>query len=120
MRSRLVILVAVVIAAMAVIFPDSGMLASPDPSISPASLTSHPASYLGVYEKGPHIYEPVAGFTTTAGREPNLVGYYSGWGNRSRLPSRGSEPRLGLADRYRRLCSYLRSFADSVCDFGIR
>ena len=38
------------------------------------------ASYLGVYEKGPPTsYEPVTVFTKMVGRQPNLVGYYSGW-----------------------------------------
>ena len=81
MRSRLVILMAVVIAAAAVIFAVSRLgsfLSIPDP---PASLPPNPASYLGVYETGiAATYQPVADFTKAAGRQPNLVGYYSGWG----------------------------------------
>ena len=39
------------------------------------------ASYLGVYEAGPpQHYRPVAEFTKAVGEQPNLVGYYSGWG----------------------------------------
>jgi Glycosyl hydrolase family 26 len=129
MRSRLVILVAVMVAAAAVIFAVSRLASSP----SPASLPSSPASYLGVYEKGsPGTYQPVAGFTKIAGTQPNLVGYYSGW----REPFQTSfaktvnrhgattilqwDPTLASVSKIAAggYDSYLRSFADSVREFS--
>jgi hypothetical protein len=45
------------------------------------ALPTSAASYLGVYEKGPPAsYQPVAAFARAAGRQPNLAGYYGGWG----------------------------------------
>src|ERR1700722_3221621 len=82
-RSRLVILAAIVIAAAAVIVTVT-RLPTPSPPRSPdegTSLPSKSTSYLGVYESGaPSTYQPVAAFTRLTGRQPNLVGYYSGWG----------------------------------------
>src|SRR5271155_6136682 len=78
MRSRLVILVAIVIAAAAVAVAVSRFASGSGGS---AALPSNPASYLGVYETGPpRTYQPVADFTRAVGKQPNLVGYYSGWG----------------------------------------
>ena len=129
MRSRLVILVAIAIAAAAV-FAVSHLVSS---SSGPTSLPSTPASYLGVYETGPPgTYQPVADLTKAAGRQPNLVGYYSGWGEpfqtsfAETVSQHGAvtilqwDPSLvsvsviatGGYDRY------LRSFADSVRNFG--
>jgi Glycosyl hydrolase family 26 len=132
MRSRLVILVAVVIVAAAAAFTvsriiSSGLQAAPD------SLPADTASYLGVYESGPPgTYQPVAGFARVIGRQPNLVGYYSGWGEpfqtsfAETVQSHGAatllqwDPTLAsvsviAAGGYD---DYLRSFADSVRDFG--
>ena len=40
-----------------------------------------PGLQSGVYERGAlRTYQPVAEFSKTAGQQPNLVGYYSGWG----------------------------------------
>ena len=129
MRSRLVILVAIAIAAAAV-FAVIHLVSS---SSGPTSLPSNPASYLGVYETGPPgTYQPVADFTKAVGRQPNLVGYYSGWGEpfqtsfAETVRQHGAvtilqwDPSLvsvsviatGGYDRY------LRSFADSVRNFG--
>jgi hypothetical protein len=127
MRSQLVILVAVVIATVAFAFAvNRSVPFYPD-------LPTDPASYLGVYETGPPgTYQPVADFTRVVGRQPNLVGYYSGW----REPFQASfaqtvsehgaatilqwDPSLAsvsviAAGGYD---TYLRSFADSVRDFG--
>ena len=47
----------------------------------PGPLPTGQASYLGVYERGTlQSYQPIADFTKTAGQQPNLTGYYSGWG----------------------------------------
>ena len=73
MRSRLAILVAVVITAAAVVFTISRFVSF---SPGPGSLPADQASYLGVYEKGPPAtYQPVAEFTRVTGTQPNLVGY---------------------------------------------
>ena len=103
------------------------------PSVARASLPTGPASYLGVYENGPpHNYGPVADFTQVTGKQPNLVGYYSGWGERFQTafaqtvhghgavtilqwdPTGASVAGIA-AGAYD---GYLRSFADSVRDFG--
>jgi mannan endo-1,4-beta-mannosidase len=81
MRTRLAILVAVVIAAAAVaVVVTRSVSFSSGAQAASASLTPDHSSYLGVYETGPpQTYRPVADFTRMAGRQPNLVGYYSGW-----------------------------------------
>jgi hypothetical protein len=135
-RSRLVILVAIAVAAAAVIFVVTRATSAIPPSGAPAVSSSLPissASYLGVYETGaPASYQPVADFTKAVNRQPNLVGYYSGWGEpfktsfATAVRSHGAativqmDPTLasvqGIATgRYDR---YLRSFADSVRAFG--
>jgi hypothetical protein len=134
MKSRLVIFVAVLIAAAAVVFAiHRSILSSSGHPAAQATLPSAVASYLGVYEIGPpHRYEPVADFTNAIGRQPNLVGYYSGWNERfmrsfaqtvSRHgavtilqwdPTRVSVAGIAMGEDD----AYLRSFADSVRDFG--
>ena len=133
MRSRLVILVAVVVAAAAVIFAVSRFVSSSGHGATPASLPTDPASYLGVYEAGTlHTYQPIADFTKVAGRQPNLVGYYSGWGEPfqvsfAKMASRHGaatilqwDPTLASVSKIASggYDSYLRSFADSVREFG--
>ena len=90
MRSRLAMLVAVAVAVAAVAYVIIRLAPSPSgPAVAQASLPSSPASYLGVYEHGPPgNYRPDAEFTRAVGRQPNLVGYYSGWGERFRRRSR--------------------------------
>ncbi len=82
MRSRLVMILAVALAAVAVAVAGT-RLARSYPSPPPpahASLAAQQAAYLGVYEPGaPPAYGPIADFTQAAGKEPNLVVYYSGW-----------------------------------------
>jgi hypothetical protein len=73
------VIVAVAVAAVAVAIASltAGRTAVPGATPLPTS----PASYLGVYEKGPpDRYQPVAVFSHAAGRTPNLAGYYGGWG----------------------------------------
>ena len=133
MRSRLVILVAVVIAAIAVIFAASRLFSPSEPRVSPAQLPSTLGSYLGVYEAGTlKTYQPVADFTKAAGKQPNLVGYYSGWGEPFETSFAETAHRHGAATIMQwdptlasvskiaagGYDSYLRSFADSVRDFG--
>jgi hypothetical protein len=134
MRSRLVMLVAVAIAAASIAFVVTRGASSPSrPAVARVSLPSGLASYLGVSERGtPRTYQPVADFARAAGKQPNLVGYYSGWGERFKasfaetvrghgavtiLQMDPTDASVGgiVAGDYD---SYLRSFADSVRDFG--
>ena len=81
MRSPLVILVSVLIAVTTVTFAISRFASATDPPAKLASPSANPASYLGVYEAGAlDAYQPIADFTKVVGKQPNLVGYYSGWG----------------------------------------
>ena len=135
MRSRLVILVAVAIAAVSVsLAVTHGASSSPSrPVRASTSLPARLASYLGVYAAGtPQTYQSVAHFARATGRRPNLVGYYSGWGEHFATsfartarrhgavtvvqidPTYASIP--GIAEG--RYDSYLRAYARSVSDFG--
>jgi len=135
MKSRLVTLAAVVgaVAAVAAVIIRFGPSPGPSGPAVAASLSAGPASLLGVYENGPpHIYQPVAEFARVAGRQPNLVGYYSGWGEHFQTQFAQTVRQHGAvtilqwdptnapvaniaAGHYDK---YLRSFADSVRDFG--
>jgi mannan endo-1,4-beta-mannosidase len=129
MRARPVRLVAVLVAAVAV---TAGLLAR-DHGAKPTTLPTAPASYLGVYEKGPpDSYKPVADFTHTVGRQPNLAGYYGGWGERFKTGFAQTARDHGAATLLQwdptgislsaivegRFDGYLRSFATSVRGFG--
>ena len=130
MRSRLAILVALVIAAAAAFFAVSHFVWPDDTG---TSLPSDQASYLGVYESGPPLtYQPVADFASATATEPNLVGYYSGWGERFQASFAEAVRQHGAATILQwdptgvlisviadgGYDSYLRSFAQSVRDFG--
>jgi hypothetical protein len=124
--------VAVAVAAVAVVIIRFGPSGS-DPGHALATLSTAPASYLGVYESGPpQHYGPVADFTKATGRQPNLVGYYSGWGERFQagfaqtVSRHGAVTILQWDPTYAPVSkiadggydTYLRSFADSVRQFG--
>ena len=82
MRSRLVMILALALAVTAIAVTGSRLLArySPPPPPAHAALTPKLASYLGVFEPGaPPGYSSIAAFAQAAGRQPNLLGYYSGW-----------------------------------------
>jgi Glycosyl hydrolase family 26 len=134
MRSRLVVFVAVAVAAVAVAFAVTDT--SPptrSSSAAPASLPAGLGSYLGVYERGsPRSYGPVTEFVRAAGRQPNLVGYYSGWGEAfatefaRTISSHGAVTILqmdptdasvpGIAAGH--YDTYLRTYADTIRNFG--
>src|SRR5689334_7766971 len=134
MRSRLALLVAAAIAVAGAVVAVSRLVSPAAPAdAGTAALPTAPASYLGVYEKGPPgSYQPVAAFTRAAGRQPNLVGYYGGWGEPFEVsfaatvrrhgavtllqwdPTFASVPRIAAGN----YDGYLRSFADSVRKFG--
>jgi mannan endo-1,4-beta-mannosidase len=134
-RSRLVVLAAVVIAAVAIIstVARDGSHSSLGPRAASESLPDRFASYLGVYEKGPpDTYQPVSQFAKATGRHPNLAGYYSGWGQRfarsfaETARRQGAVTILQMDPTYASISAiarggydgYLRAFADSVRDFG--
>ncbi len=139
MRSRIVVLLALAIAAAAVAFAVTRVASSPScpprscHPVARASLSPSLASYLGVYETGPPgNYQPVADFATVAGRQPNLVGYYSGWSQPFAAPfaakvlahSADTIVQIDPTDASVQDIAagdydvYLRSFADSVRNFG--
>jgi mannan endo-1,4-beta-mannosidase len=134
MRPRVVMLLAFVIAAVAVGFTGARftLLPSAPPAVH-GSLPSNLASYLGVFEDGsPPGYQPIAQFAQTAGRQPNLVGYYSGWAEpfltsyadmirkHGVIPFVQIDPTLAsvadIADGAYDI--YLRTYADAVRNFG--
>jgi hypothetical protein len=81
MKPRLIMLMAIAVAALSVVIA-AGRLNyhfSAPPAVH-ATLKPSLAAYLGVYEAGaPATYKPVEEFAKAVGRQPNLVGYYSGW-----------------------------------------
>lgn len=134
MRPRLVMLLAFVMAAVAIGFTGARLTVLPSaPSVMRASLPPAMESYLGVFEAGsPPAYQPIAQFAQAAGRQPNLAGYYSGWGEPFQasyaelmhehgvIPFVQIDPTLasvaGIAAGDYDI--YLRAYADSVRDFG--
>jgi mannan endo-1,4-beta-mannosidase len=134
MRPRIVMLLAFIIAAVAVGFTGARftLLPAPKPEVH-AVLPAKQASYLGVFEPdSPPSYGPVADFAQAAGREPNLVGFYSGWAEpfptsfaellhrRGAIPFVQIDPTLAsvpgiAAGAYD---TYLRLYADTVRDYG--
>src|ERR1700689_3700379 len=127
MRSRSVILLTVLLAVAAAVFAIIRVTSSGN-----GSLTATPASYLGVYESGALTnYQLVNTFTNVAGQQPNLVGYYSGWGEpfqtsfAKTVSGHGAttilqwDPTLASVSKIAAggYDSYLRSFAASVREF---
>jgi mannan endo-1,4-beta-mannosidase len=134
MKTRLAAILAVVVAVAAVAY--AGVLFATrhhDPSAAHASLAPRLSSYLGVYEVGaPPAYQPIATFGATVGREPNLGAYFSGWAQpfeasfADLLREHGVTPFVQIDPTYASVSgiaagdydAYLRSYADSVRDFG--
>jgi hypothetical protein len=134
MRPRIVMLLAFVIAAVAVGF--TGARFTYLPSSPPAihkSLPAEPGSYLGVFEVGsPPSYGPINEFAQAAGKDPNLIGFYTGWAQPFSVSMADSMHRRGLIPFVQidpTLASvsaiasgsyddYLRQYADSVHDYG--
>lgn len=136
MKPRAVMLLAFMIAAVAVGFTGARFtyLPSPHPPAH-AYLPPSEVSYLGVFEPGtPPSYQPIEQFADTINREPNLIGFYSGWSAQFPMsfaemlsrhgmvpfvqidPTDASVPGIaaGIYDRY------LNYYADSVRDYGHR
>ena len=136
MRSRLIMVLAIALAVAAVAGASARFITSSSPSKPPvahASLPPEPAAYLGVFEPGaPPGYDAIAGFTQAAGRQPNLLGYYTGWlqpfdvSFARMLRTHGIIPYVQIDPTDASITAivagtyddYLRSYADSVSDFG--
>ena len=132
--ARMALLAALMAAAAALTFTGyrfTQMRTAPPPAH--AYLPPRAASYLGVYETGaPPAYQPIAEFANAAGRVPNIVGYYSGWAEpfpasfAQMLRGHGIIPCVQIDPTYASVSAiaagaydgYLRSYADSVRDFG--
>lgn len=134
MRPRVVMLLAFVIAAVAVGFTGARftLLPSTPPAVHGA-LAPNPASYLGVFEAGsPPAYQPIEQFAQMAGRQPNLVEYYSGWAEpfqsayAQMIRRHGVIPFVQIDPTLASVADiaagdydiYLRTYADAVRDFG--
>ena len=134
MRSRLVTIVALVIAAIAVSLAAGRLIPhSSQPPVVKAPLPPSVASYLGVYEVGsPPAYQPIADFAKAVGGQPNLVGYYSGWAQpfatsfAAAIHRQGVIPFVQIDPTYASVPgiaagdydAYLSSYAVSVRNFG--
>jgi mannan endo-1,4-beta-mannosidase len=134
MRSRLVALLAVLIAAAGLTLTAVRLVAhTSSPAVARASLNPSLASYLGVYEDGsPPDYGPIGDFTHAVSRQPNLVGYFSGWAQpfaasfAERLRAHGIIPFVQIDPTYASVPAiaageyddYLRTYAASVRAFG--
>jgi glycosyl hydrolase family 26 len=135
MTSRLITILAVALAVAALVGASIRLTGSSPPAARPVhtSLRASPASYLGVFEPGaPPSWDPVTEFAAAAGREPNLLGYYSGWlqpfdmsfaetiHQHDVIPFVQIDPTYASIDAIAdgTYDDYLRTYADSVRDFG--
>jgi hypothetical protein len=133
MRPRFALLISLVLATVALAYAGTNLVLRLSPPAVHASLPPDAASYLGVYETGsPPDYLPIASFAKAAGREPDLVGYYSGWAEpfapsfAEAILSHGVIPFVQIDPTYASVPAiaagvydaYLRSYADSVRNFG--
>ena len=133
MRYRLLLLLSVVVACVSLSLTGVHLklrYLSPAP---PSHLPQSSAAYLGVYEPGvPPSYAPIATFARTIGKQPNLVGYYSGWAEQfpssfaQKLHNHHQIPYVQIDPTYASVSkiaagvydAYLQTYADSVRDFG--
>ena len=134
MKYRLVTIIAFLISVTAIAVTTHNLTLGTNHPVVHGKLPQKSLSYLGVYEPGaPPGYRNVSAFASMAGRQPNLVGYYSGWAepfNRSfaelvhrhgATPYIQIDPTLGTVSAIAAGTyddSYLRPYADSVRDFG--
>ena len=100
--------------------------------VPPPPAPSQPISYLGVYEPdAPGSYTGIEQFANAVGRQPNLVSYYSGWGEEFQsafadsAASHGARTLVEMDPTNISIAeiaagtydSYLTSFADEVATF---
>jgi hypothetical protein len=134
MRARLVVILAVALAVVAIVVAGSRLARSipSRPAVAHASLAPQLASYLGAFEPGvPPGYTAITQFTQTAGAQPNLIEYYSGWAApfdmsfAQMLHQHGIIPFVQIDPTDASVAAiaagtydpYLRTYADSVRDF---
>jgi hypothetical protein len=132
MKYRLVTLIGFVIAVTAIAVTSSRITFRYPPAVH-ETLAPRAASYLGVFEPGsPPAYRSIEGFAAMAGQEPNLAGYYSGWAEPFKmafatdLHNHGLIPYVQIDPSFASVAAigdgsqdtYLKSYADSVRDFG--
>jgi mannan endo-1,4-beta-mannosidase len=136
MRYRLVTLIGFVIAVTAIAVTSSRITFRYPPAVH-QTLAPKTASYLGVFEAGSRpgtlpSYRSVERFSDTARAKPNLVAYYSGWAQpfsvsyARMLHSHGAIPLVQVDPSFAKVPAvaagdydtYLRSYADSVRDYG--
>jgi mannan endo-1,4-beta-mannosidase len=134
MRYRLLLLLAVVVACVSLSLTGSHLRFRYNVTPAPRShLPYSSAGYLGVYEPGvPPNYAPIANFARTIRKQPNLVGYYSGWAEKfpfsfaQKLHNHHMIPYVQIDPTYATFSdiaagtydAYLTTYADSVRDFG--
>ena len=136
MRYRLVMLIGFVIAVTAIAVTSSRITFRYPPAVH-ETLVPKTASYLGVFEAGrplgtPPSYRSIDPFSDMAGTKPNLVAYYSGWAQpfnvsyANMLHGHGAIPLVQIDPSFAKVPAiaagdydtYLRSYADSVRDYG--
>jgi mannan endo-1,4-beta-mannosidase len=134
MRYRLLLLLSVVVACVSLSLTGVHLkfryLTPPAPH---SHLPYSSAGYLGVYEPGvPPNYAPIATFARTIRKQPNIVGYYSGWAQpfpssfAQKLHSHHMIPYVQIDPTYASVSGiaagtydeYLQTYAGSVRDFG--
>jgi mannan endo-1,4-beta-mannosidase len=133
MRSRLVMYVALVIAAVAVFAVVSHFPARSRHVVAHATLPPDLASYLGAFEPGaPPSYQPLADFAKAAGRQPDIAGSFSGWTQpfdsafAASMLAHHIIPFVQIDPTFASMTGitagdydgYLRSYAQSVAGFG--
>jgi hypothetical protein len=136
MKSRMVMLMSLAIAALSVVLAaqrlDFAIRLAP-PSAVHAHLPQRPHSYLGVFAAGkPSGYPAVDAFADVVGESPNLAGYFSGWaepfdtGFATSLRNHGAAVLVQINPTDASMAAiangtydeYLRAYADSVKAFG--
>jgi mannan endo-1,4-beta-mannosidase len=133
MRYRLLLLLSVVVACVSLSLTGAHLkfrYLTPAPQ---SRLPQSSAGYLGVYKPGvPPDYAPVANFARAIRKQPNLVGYYSGWAepfpssfaqklhNHHMIPYVQIDPTYATVSRIADgvYDQYLQTYAGSVRDFG--
>jgi hypothetical protein len=129
----MILAVALAVVAVAVAGSRLARSAGSHPPVAHATLPPKLAAYLGVFEPGvPPSYAAVTQFGQVAGRQPNLIGYYSGWAApfdasfANMIRKHGVIPFVQIDPTDASVAAiangtydeYLRSYADSVSDFG--
>jgi mannan endo-1,4-beta-mannosidase len=129
MPAAMLAMVLSVLGALAQLHSDV-LKVSPPPA--PFVNVAEPANYLGVYVPGRPAYRPVADFAAAARKQPNLAGYVTAWGEpfaasfARTLYRHGMSPLVQIDPTLAAVSAiasgaddgYLRSYADSVRDYG--